>query len=148
MTLAEFAKLMDTALDECRPKLQADVVKIGELVKAKAKEMIGHELPLWPPLRPATVADKARRGYVGRISATDPLYREGSLRESIAMDADPAALAVIVGSNDRVGAYQEIGTSKMPPRPFLMPAMMQSQEAIAEKLGKSAVSLLVPWGER
>ncbi|MGI4941024.1 MAG: HK97 gp10 family phage protein, partial [Janthinobacterium lividum] len=49
-----------------------------------------------------------------------PWVRSGALRDSIghAVDADRA----VVGSGDPVAAFQECGTPRMPPRPFLAPA--------------------------
>ena len=47
-----------------------------------------------------------------------------------------------VGSNDDVAVYQEFGTSRIPPRPFLMGAAMRLEPDI-HKLFKRAVMAIV-----
>ena len=48
--------------------------------------------------------------------------RTGRLRNSISHGIDVNEGAVYIGSNVEYAPYVELGTSKMPPRPFLKPA--------------------------
>jgi HK97 gp10 family phage protein len=94
--------------------------------------MIGEEThpflePEWPALSENTIARKARGGYLGQVSSTDPLLRTGELKNSIR--GRTFGLVGILGSNSGVANHHEFGTSRMPPRPFIGPAMKQ---AVAE----------------
>ncbi len=148
MTLGELAEMLETSATSARPRLEADLVKIGAVMEVAAKELIGHEVPGWPPLASSTIEEKERHGYVGRVSATDPLLRTGEMRESIGVEIDPANLALALGSKDKVALYQEMGTSRIPPRPFLRHAMVESFERAEVVLGETALELLTPGGLR
>ena len=145
MNLNELAEMLQRASVRVRPALEVDLAKIGELTATMAAEYIGHEMPQWPPLAPSTIEQKQKLGYVGRVSATDPLLRTGEMRDSIKVAVD--GLVVVVGSTDKNALYQEIGTSRMPPRPFLALAASHSLEYAAERLGETATVLLTPGGK-
>ncbi len=68
-----------------------------------------------------------------------PWRRSGALRDSIGVQA--AGDAVRVGSSDQAARPQELGTARMPPRPFLAPAASRLGEAIAEAVGAAVVEL-------
>jgi hypothetical protein len=53
-----------------------------------------------------------------------------------------------VGSHDPVAAHQEMGTSRIPPRPFLALAGANSLEYAVERLGETAVALLTPGAKK
>ncbi len=142
LTLDEFAKMLQASAKAVRPRLDADLAKIGALTVPLAAEMIGNEMSDWPPLAPATVAEKERLGYTGQVSATDPRLRTGADRDSIR--AEVADLTLAVGSDRKIFRYQELGTQTTPPRPVLGPAMLGSLEFAAETLGETAVALLTP----
>lgn len=146
ITLDELAAMLESRSRECRPALGRDLVEAGELVKKHAQEMIGHEHASWPPLKPETIAEKARLGY----PTPAPLLRTGILRESIDFEVTPVAaegFTLIVGSEDKVAAYQEMGTSKIPPRPFISTSAIQSLPVIQERLSSLIVGLLTPTGK-
>lgn len=102
-------------------------------VETVAKDLIGQQLTTWPALAAATVAEKQRLGLTGRVSATDPLLRTGELRDSISHVVD--GRRAVVGSDDPVAIYQETGTSRMPPRPFLSTAAVLVGEDTAKAIG-------------
>jgi hypothetical protein len=140
ITLAQLAKHLEGAIVQCHPKLEVGLAKVGELTETMAVEYIGHEL--WKPLAASTVAEKTRLGYVGHVSATDPLLRTGSMRGSIRVLVE--GLTEVVGSGEKVALWQEMGTHKIPPRPFLAKAAINSLPHAKDVFGEIAVSLLTP----
>jgi HK97 gp10 family phage protein len=62
-----------------------------------------------------------------------PWKQSGALADSITHETDGAT--AIIGSASPVAAWQECGTGRIPPRPFLAPAAQQSGEAIAHAIG-------------
>jgi len=84
----------------------------------------------WPQLADSTQEERARLGY----PPNEPLLRTGELRDSIKHTVESADLG-FVGTNDAVAKYQEFGTSKIPPRPFLGGALHAKGEEIAECFG-------------
>ena len=84
----------------------------------------------------STVADRTRRGY----APDAPLLRDGTLRDSITHDVDGDT--VVVGSELDIAEYQELGTDKMPPRPFIGPAMMHEGEHAADVVAEEMMKLL------
>ncbi len=102
----------------------------GEALVKHAKDLIGMEQEAWPALADSTVARKQMKGWTGRVSATDPLLARGDLRDSISATVD--GHGVTIGSTDRIALYQELGTSRIPPRPFISATMSQHGHAAAE----------------
>lgn len=142
----EYAKFLARSAKKVRAELLIDGEEIGEAQKKIAADMIGHEQPQWAPLAPSTIEEKERLGFTGKVSGTDPLLRTGTLRDSIQYEVDPIAKGVDItlGSHDPVAAYQELGTSSIPPRPFLSTAQLESVEPATKILGNTAIELLVP----
>ena len=83
------------------------------VIEDEAKRVIGTYDYGWPPLAPSTVADRVSKGF----APDEPLLRTGAMRDSIEhkVDGDSG----FVGSNDDKAVWQELGTSKIPPRSFL-----------------------------
>jgi len=69
-----------------------------------------------------------------------PWVRTGALRDSI--EATASGLQAAVGSNDPAAAPQELGTSRIPPRPFLAPTAAAEGEKIAHAIGQKIVEVL------
>ncbi|MCJ2084596.1 hypothetical protein MKK88_01115 [Methylobacterium sp. E-005] len=111
-----------------------------------AKEMIGREDNGWPALAPSTVAEKTRLGMIGRISATDPLYRKGTMRESFGSSAGATGDGAegAIGSTSGIAAFHENGTSRMPPRPIFMPTMIKIAKRSEDEFGHMAIEQLTP----
>jgi hypothetical protein len=96
----------------------------GAAVQRIARDKLGRYQPGWPELVPATIADKARHGW----PVPSPELRSGAMGDSIGVTVTPDAVAI--GSSSDIALYQELGTSRMPARPFLGPAMIEAQPEI------------------
>lgn len=113
----------------------------GESVKNDAQERIGHYQAGWDLLQPATVAQKIRMEIApGGDGGDNPLLRTGDMRDSIAAESTDAGF--VVGSAADVLAYQEIGTSRIPPRPVLAPALKHMAPFITTVLGRAVEKTL------
>lgn len=142
-TLEEFAKhllAMPAALTIVQHEILEDACKI---VEEEAKRVIGTYDYGWPQLAPATQEDRTRKGF----SANEPLLRTGELRDSITHEVVSHDTAY-VGSTSLIAKYQELGTSKIPPRPFLGGATAAKEEEIheigAKGLHKAITGVLIP----
>ena len=119
----------------------------ARLIENTAKEEIGHyqaehgPFPAWAPLADSTMREKTRLGYTGRLSADDPLYRTGEMRDSIEHRTED--LEAEIGTDSEIAPYHEFGTSKMPPRPFLGPSLVRNKENIEKIIGGFAATALV-----
>jgi HK97 gp10 family phage protein len=93
--------------------------------------------PRWPELAASTQKQRVSKGY----SANKPLKRSGKLKDSITFDilSDREAIA---GSTDERAPFFEFGTSRMPPRPFMLPAIHESGPKIEKLTGRIAVAAL------
>jgi phage gpG-like protein len=113
------------------------------IVEAAAKEQIGHyqpaagPFPAWAPLKPATEERKARMGY----PLNAPLLATGEMRDSITHEVHEAE--AVIGSTDPKMVYHELGTSKIPPRPVMGPAVYRNRERIKAVIGAAFVSGLL-----
>lgn len=141
--LLGFAAHLVTLKHEVREHTQRGLEKALQLIETDAKQQIGEyqeavgHFPAWAPLADSTEAEKARLGYP--IGA--PLLRTGDLRDSFGHEADGDS--GIVGSTDPVMIYHEFGTSKMPPRPVLGPAVVKSEKKIEAILGRTLVEAVI-----
>lgn len=122
MSLDEFAAALEDMRDEAPIKLAIGLEKIGELAKTLAAEYPGTYQRGWAPLAESTLRDKERQGY----PTPSPLLRTGEMAASYEKAVDPVELEVTIGSEDPVALYQEMGTSKMPPRPVVSLALQNS----------------------
>jgi HK97 gp10 family phage protein len=122
---------------------QQGLKKAAKLIESDAKRQIGHYQPEvgpfqdWAPLADSTEAEKARLGY----PSDAPLLREGDLRDSI--EHEVVGLEAVVGSKSDIAEYQEFGTDKIPPRPFIGPAAFKNKDKIQKILGEALVTGLV-----
>lgn len=133
-------------------KMNADIHEGLEvcavLIERTAKSEIGHyqgesgPFPAWAPLADSTMAEKTRLGYTGRLSMDDPLYRTGEMRDSI--EHRTGDMEAVIGTDSPIAHFHEFGTDKMPPRPFLGPALVRNKENIEKIIGGFAASALVP----
>lgn len=114
--------------------------KSAEMVQKNAKARLGDyqdytgPFNSWPELADSTKADRVAQGY----AENEPLLRTGDLRDSIEVTRhhDEA----VVGSTSDIALWQEIGTERMPPRPFLGPALYDSKLNIAERAGDTIIA--------
>lgn len=118
-----------------RKALERVAVKVENTAKAE----FGHyqpetgPFPAWAELAESTKEERARLGY----SENDPLLRTGDLRDSI--EHEVAELEAVIGTGSDIAEYHEFGTSKMPPRPFMGPALVRNHDTIIDELGGAVV---------
>lgn len=118
-----------TGLDELRQRIEG-----GRLQEAMTRALAEQCDQLAAAVR-EVLSEPAGSGEHG-----SPWVRTGALRDSIAASVD--GLEAVVGSNDPAAAPQEMGTSKMAPRPFLAPLAAGMGEAIARAVGDAVASAL------
>lgn len=137
MDLEQFAREMSFASATIATGLEASFRVIVKEIEETAKEEIGVYQPAygpfdaWAPLAESTKADRVRRGY----AEDDPLLRTGKLRDSI--ESEVVRLAAIIGTKSDIGLWQEVGTSHIPPRPFIGPAYVRKIDPLMESVGKT-----------
>lgn len=116
--------------------------KAAALIEKTAKDKFGEyqagvgAFDAWAPLAESTVADRVSKGF----TPDDPLLRTGGLRDSISREV--TSTEALIGSTSDVMVYQELGTSKMPPRPVLGPAAYENVEKIVEIIGTGAMEAI------
>jgi HK97 gp10 family phage protein len=124
-------------LEASGPKI---IERACQIVQKKAKAAIGKNHEAWPPLAESTIADKQHHGF----PTPKPLLRTGELRDSIQYTVH--GLEGAVGSDLDIAVYQEMGTSRMPPRSFLRSAAISSEDKIRRMATATAVSALSGYG--
>lgn len=109
--------------------------KACKIVEKEAKRVIGTYDYGWPPLAESTKEDRARMGF----AEDEPLLRTGEMRDSIEhrVEVEHVGLEVVglVGTDNEIAKYQELGTRTIPPRSFLGEAAMHKEEEIHELFG-------------
>ncbi len=133
ISFAAELKAIDHDLEALGPHI---VERACQIIQKKARATIGHEHDAWPDLAESTIRDKAAKGY----KTPAPLLRSGEMRDSIEYVVD--GLQGSVGSNLEIAVYQELGTSRIPPRSFLASAAISSEDKIHRMVGASAVAAL------
>jgi phage gpG-like protein len=113
----------------------AIIVKACMMVCAEAKRVLGVGYEEWPALSPETLAHKMGIG---------PLLETGELRGSIEWNAE--GNEGYVGSNNDKAVWHELGTSRIPPRPFLMGAAIRMEPLIHAMAAKAVVACIAGKG--
>lgn len=137
MDLEQFAREISSASFSIATGLEASFRVIVKEIEETAKEEIGMYQPAfgpfeaWAPLAESTKADRVRLGY----SEDEPLLRTGELRDSI--ESEVVGLAAIVGTKSEIGLWQEVGTDRIPPRPFIGPAYVRITDSLMEAIGQT-----------
>lgn len=134
-SLASFA--MHLAVMELTVKkgLEHQLEKAAKVIEKTAKAEIGTyqeaigDFDAWAELAQSTQESRASKGY----TANDPLLMSGSLRDSIGSTV--SGLEAAIGSNSDVAVWQELGTEKIPPRPFLGTAAEHSKNKVKKLIG-------------
>jgi phage gpG-like protein len=117
-------KAIEHDMHELGPAIVAEACR---LVCAEAKRVIGEGYDDWPPLQPETLARKMMN---------TPLLETGELRASIEWNS--SGNEGHVGSNSDKAVWHELGTSRIPPRSFLVGAALHMEPKI-EKMAARAV---------
>jgi len=120
MTFGEAAAFFERSVARIEPELVAATTTVMEVARTNAQSVIGVGAPGWAPLKDTTIERKVRGGY----AVPAPLKRTGQMRAGIEIEVIPMRSSVFgaVGSDDKAAVFQEMGTSRMPARPFRMPA--------------------------
>jgi phage gpG-like protein len=136
MTLEQFEAALAAQIPTVKPRMEVGLDKVGELASTMAVHYLGVYQEGWPALKPETIASKA--------TGDSPLLETGHMRDSISHYVNPfsVVMEVVVGSTDKHAVFQELGTSRIPPRPFLSLAMAHSLPFAADTFGEIAVSIL------
>lgn len=137
MDLAMFAREMSFASAKIAAEIEIGFHVIVKEIEETAKEEIGVYQPAvgpfeaWAPLAESTKADRVRSGY----TEDDPLERSGELKNSI--ESEVVGLAGLVGTKSEIGFWHEVGTSSIPPRPFIGPAYVRKIDPLMESIGQA-----------
>lgn len=116
-----------------RPFIVEEACKI---VQKRAKAAIGKNHEMWPPLAESTIADKQAHGF----ATPKPLLRTGELRDSIQYTVHGNEGAV--GSDLDRALWLETGTSRMPPRSFLVSSAISSEDKIRRMAAATTIAAL------
>jgi phage gpG-like protein len=116
------------------------IEKACAMVAAEARRVIGKGYDDWPALKPETMAERVRLGF----KANEPLLRTGQLRDSIEWNSQ--GNQGWVGSNDPVAVWQELGTSRIPPRPFLAGAAAAMGPKIEKMAARAVIATMAGRG--
>lgn len=118
------------------------------LVRDRAIEKLGTFQPAVGPFpeweRPLAAWTQDERTELG-FTPNDPLLRDGShIRDTISYDVDHVRGVATIGSTADEAMWNELGTGRIPPRPFLGPALYESVDEILAICGDAAFRALVP----
>jgi phage gpG-like protein len=120
------AKLAQVAIDTDEA-IKIALTEAAEMVHEAAAALIGHPNSAWAALADSTLARKG---------ADTPLLETGEMRASI--EHVVHGRSAFVGSNNDKAVWQELGTSRIPPRSFIGMAAIECEERI-HKLTVAAV---------
>ena len=144
-----FALHLATRTTEVRHEVERGLESAAERIEATARSEFGvyqpaqGPFPAWDPLGDATQAERAMLGF----TPNDPLLRAGDLQAAVTHEVDRGDLSAVVGVPDGklgdVMVAQELGTSRIPPRPVLGPAAYRNKEAIRKLVGAAVVAGIV-----
>ena len=141
--LARFLAALPQEIAEAQQK---GLEQAAKLIEREAKAEIGiYQGPAgpfaaWRPLAQATREDRVRKGY----TPNDPLLRTGDLRDSITHEVGERE--AVIGSDNQIAVYQELGTRAIPARSFLGGAAVRKSDEVAAILGRHAMAALVGAG--
>ena len=85
----------------------------------------------------STKSERAALGY----PENEPLLRDGTLRDSIKHKVVMTGISsgeAHIGSDSPIAEYQELGTSRIPPRSFLGGALMRKTAEVVKIVGSGA----------
>ena len=143
MNLLEGAKLFTGMAQHMLYQQHKALDAAGKILEDAAKDVIGTYDYGWTPLAPSTLAKK---------NADTPLLETGEMRDSIERTVSPVAFGILprgnvqVGSNNDKAVWQELGTSRIPPRSFLMETARRkgpeaALEVSAEMIGQAILKV-------
>jgi HK97 gp10 family phage protein len=131
-SLTGLATFLTEAMVEMDHAKHEALEKAAKIVEDGSKKAIGTYEFGWPPLAESTLEKKA---------ADTPLLETGELRDSIRHEVDGDTARI--GSDLDYALYQEVGTSRIPPRSFLMQSAVHHRDEIVHEIGHTLVTKLV-----
>lgn len=132
------AGLAERADREARSALDQAARVIQREAKASIGDYQGAATPFgaWPQLAESTQRDRVAQGF----TPNDPLLRTGHLRDSIGRRVGDRE--AVIGSDEPVAVFQELGTRTIPPRSFLGGAAVRKTDEVVAILGGRVVAAL------
>ena len=159
-SFADFARDLGAAVVIYEHHKEKILDHIGKMVEEEAKDVIGTYRYGWPQLAESTQKWRESQGY----TPNDPLLWSGAattaaergharsmglrigghwksegegalIRDTISHEVVSHESAVDIGSESKIAAYQELGTSRIPPRSFLRMAAEAKEPEIVEHIG-------------
>jgi len=109
------------------------------LERLRPEEVMARALAEQADRMPARVRDGLSE-QPGAAGHDEPWLQSGALRDSVGAQAD--GLQAAVGSSDPAAVPQEMGTAKMPARPFLAPVAADMGEEVARAVGARVAAAL------
>ena len=147
LSCKQMAEKLQWAAVRAKNELELPTKALMIVLADRAKEYIGHYQSGWAPLADSTL--NGWNGHPGKIELgyappDNPLLREGDMRESISGDAGlmPFGARGVVGSDSKIALWQELGTVRIPPRPFLALAAMNGYDRATLIFGDFALKLM------
>lgn len=147
-SLLGFVEHLGHAAAEARREAHHALERAAVLVEAEAKAEIGHyqdearPFVAWAELAESTKADRVAQGF----PADEPLLRTGDMRDSIHHKVEMTGSfkgEAMIGSDSPIAEYQELGTSRIPPRSFLGGALVRKSHEVVHILGAGVVKGLI-----
>ena len=136
-SLTGLATFLTEAMVEMDHAKHEALEKAAKIVEDGSKKAIGTYEFGWPPLAESTKRDRVNKGF----AEDEPLLRTGDLRDSIRHEVEGDTARV--GSDLDYALYQEVGTSRIPPRSFLMQSAVHHRDEIVHEIGHTMVTKLV-----
>jgi len=118
---------------------QAALEKAGKAILEKAQGKFGHyqratgEWARWMPLTQYTRDERVGLGY----SEDEPLLRSGELRDSVTLSTEHGR--IVIGSADIRMIWHEFGTTHMPPRAVLGPALYEMRNKVIKSISHAII---------
>jgi hypothetical protein len=108
--------------------------KVGQVVTQEVYRVIGTYDYGWPTLAESTQSDRESHGF----PADEPLKRTGAMRDSVWYKVGHKE--VTIGTDNQIAVWQELGTSRIPPRPFLQGAAQHKMPETLEIIGRATIA--------
>jgi hypothetical protein len=105
--------------------------QVGKIVTKEVYRVIGTYDYGWPQLAAATQDERESQGF----EPNDPLLRTGRMRDSVWYKVEHDSVSI--GTDDKIAVWQELGTSRIPPRPFLEGALHKMTPEVLDKIGRT-----------
>lgn len=142
-SLEELAAELEQVQKNLKPMFEGILLMVGEDAKEDARErLIGRLRPLsavppfpgWPPLADSTIAIKTAQGLGKNGNPRSMLYATGAMHDDVGFRVSKKDKRVAIGTNIPYAAAHEYGNSRVPPRPFLGPALVRTVQKLYPRM--------------